>query len=91
MRPAAARGRKTRHDDHMRPRLSTRVGTSRAESSGGSSPTAARWAPHPSVGASASHGTEGAKPGARASTEVDVTMPSRCACRIARETPSVSP
>ena len=91
MRPAAARGRNTRHDDHIRPFLSTRVGTSRADSSGGSSPTAARWAPQPSAGASASQRTVVANAGVRVSTDVEVTMPSRWAWRIAFETPSVRP
>ena len=43
----ATRGRSCRHERGRCPEASTSVGSSRALSSGGSSPTAARWAPTP--------------------------------------------
>ena len=71
--------------------LSTSVGISRALSSGGSSPTAARWAPTPMPAVSRSHAAEGSNPGASARADVLVTMPSAWARRIARDTAGVSP
>ena len=91
MRLAAMRGRNTRHDDASRPRPSTSDGTSRAVSSGGSSPTAARWAPTPIPPVSRRAATDGPNPGASASTDVLVTMPSRWDRRMARETAGVRP
>ena len=90
--PSARAGRRCGSDSGNAPRASTSVGISRADSSGGSSPTSARWAPEVE-GRARRAASRAASSNARptASSDVAVTTPSTCACRTAALTPRGQP
>ncbi|MEZ5136964.1 MAG: hypothetical protein R2699_18445 [Acidimicrobiales bacterium] len=72
----AHRGRNWRQLMAKLPIAPTSVGTSRADRTGGSSPTTARCPPRPSCGTSSSHGTACSMAGPTANSDVDVMIPS---------------